>query len=370
MTKSGNGGDSMGLKWSFILEFKQSVRTKKFWAIVVIMTVMYIPALYGLKQNLGNYPIRTLQYAMTQLTGFVSGMGMFFVSILAIVLGAVAINSEIGKGTLRIAISKPVKRWQYISGKLGAHLVTIAIALSISGIVVLVGMKYLGFSITEEFLRDVFSLNGIILLGMIQLLALGYLLSTFIRSEGASMGAAIAILFVIFMIVPAIVHFYAYDKAMSQGHGGVANSTATDREYKKLMDEYTIRYLFFNPLSQMGALLSSVSEEKYIMAEKLSYYKYNSSQSAPMPVGKPLKVNIIAKNVSSCPFHSTYSLNTVYENGTLFYVANSTTCYETYIYRGVPHSVSKHLINLWILIGMTVVYLSLAFYRFLSMDLR
>ncbi|NPA48036.1 MAG: ABC transporter permease [Thermococci archaeon] len=363
----------MSLKWSLLLEFKQGIRTKKFWAILVLMTVMYVPILYGLKRNLAYHPTRTLQYAMTQLVSFVGGMGMFFVSILAILIGAVAINSEINKGTLRIAISKPIKRWEYILGKILAHSAIIVIALGVSGVVVLIGMKYLGFSVTREFLRDVFSMNGIILLAMIQLLALGYLLSTFIRSEGASMGAAIAILFIIFMIVPAVVHFYAYDKAR---HMYFTNSTAVNREYEKLMGEYTTRYLFFDPLSQTSALLSDVSEKGYTMVERLKYYRYNYSlpqgviASVPIPHGKPWMVRTIIKNVSSCPFDERYSATSTYENGTLFYVVNFTTCHKTYIYRGVPHSVSRHLKNLWILIGMMAVYLGIAFYRFLRMDLR
>ncbi len=373
----------MGLKWGFLLEFRQSIRTKKFWAIVILMTVMYIPSLYGIKSTLSYYPVRTLQYAMTRLISFTGGMGMFFVSILAIIVGAVAINSEINKGTLRIAISKPIKRWQYMFGKLLAHASIIAIALGISAVVVVVGMRYLGFSITADFIRDVLSLNGIVLLAMIQLLALGYLLSTFIRSEGASMGAAIAILFIVFMIVPAIVQFYAYDKAIREtSHGGIiTNQTLMNRQYDKIMSDYRVKYLFFDPLSQVKGLLTKISEHEHVIVTNITYYQANMTSYQANGSNKILTFNtsnmtIISSYVikrtgkGACTFGEASGESPTFMNGEYIVKENVTSCYDVYVYKGVPYSVSKNLKNLWILIGMTGVYLLVAFYRFIRMDLR
>nr|WP_255452971.1 ABC transporter permease subunit [Thermococcus sp. M36] len=117
--------------WGFQLEFKQSLRTKKLWVILGIMMLLYIPTIYATKSNLeiAGMKLESVGDAMVVLMDNVSGLSGFFIGILALLMGATAINSEIEKGTLRIALSKPLSRADYLGGKFAAHALVLFLPL-------------------------------------------------------------------------------------------------------------------------------------------------------------------------------------------------------------------------------------------------
>ncbi len=294
------------MMWGFKLEFKQNLRTKKFWLIIVIMAVLYIPSFYFMKSFfLQSGEHITNEAAMSMLINSITGMTSFFVAILALLIGATAINSEIEKGTLRIAMSKPIKRLHYIGGKFLAHCLVLLIALLFSTIVSLLGILYLGGSFTTQLVVDVFLLNMLLLLAMIQLVALGYIISTVIKSSNTALGLAIILMFVIFMIVPSIVNFLAIKNTANSPNANI-------EEMQKLQKEYTTKYLFYDPISQVKVITEDVS-------------------------------TTLSKNPRDI-------LNVRYN--------------------GVAYAIRNNLTNFAHIIWLTILYLSIGFYRFVKMDLR
>ncbi len=291
------------MMWGFKLEVKQNLRTKKFWVIIIIMAVLYVPSFYFMKSFfLQSGKHVTNEAAMSMLISSITGMTSFFVAILALLIGATAINSEIEKGTLRIAMSKPIKRLHYIGGKFLAHSLVLLVALLFSTVVSLLGILYLGGSFTTQLVVDVFLLNMLLLLAMIQLVALGYILSTVIKSSNTALGLALILMFVIFMIVPSIVNFLA-----------IKNTINTDMgEMQKLQKEYTTKYLFYDPISQVKVITQDVS---------------TTLSKNPQEV---LKVR----------------------------------------YNGVAYAIRNNLMNFAHIIWLTILYLFIGFYRFVKMDLR
>ncbi len=285
--------------WGFQLEFRQSLRTKKLWVILGIMVLLYIPVFYIIK-SIGGSEI-TVEGAMAFLIQFVTGMAGFFIGILALLMGATAINSEIEKGTLRVAMSKPLKRVGYIGGKFLAHSVVLFLALLLSTVVGTLGVVWLGAPLTAVLVRDVLLLNMLLLLAMVQLVALGYIISTLVKSSSSALGLALVLAFVLFLIMPNVVGYLTFKASMNNPNMG-------HDEYIELQKEYTTKYLFYVPTSQVGVITGDVS-------------------------------------------------NT---DGDL---ANVT-------YNGMPYAIKKNPANLGILIGLTLVYLGIGFYRFLRMDLR
>jgi len=282
--------------WGFQLEFKQSLRTKKFWVILGIMIVLYIPVFYIIK-SFGGGDI-TVEGAMAFLIQFVTGMAGFFIGILALLIGATAINSEVEKGTLRVAMSKPVKRLSYIGGKFLAHSTVLLLALLLSSVVGILGVVWLGAPLTGELVRDVIILNMLLLLAMVQLVALGYIISTFVKSSSSALGLALVLAFVMFLIMPNVVGYLTF-KASLDNPGRL----------HEIQKEYTTKYLFYVPTSQVGVITGDVS-------------------------------NTTGDDLSSVT------------------------------YMGMPYAIKKNLTNLGILVGLTVVYLGIGFYRFSRMDLR
>ncbi len=288
--------------WGFRLEFKQNLRTKKFWVIIGLMGILYIPSFYLMKSFLLQSGEKiTNEAAMNMLISSITGMTSFFVAILALLIGATAINSEIEKGTLRIAMSKPIKRLHYIAGKFLAHSLVLLIALLFSTVVSILGVLYIGGSLTGRLVGDVLLLNMLLLLAMIQLVALGYLISTFIKSATTALGFALAVMFIVFMIVPSMVGFLAIKDTMN-------NPNTSIEEIQQIQKDYTTKYLFYDPISQIKVITQDVSTN----------------------VQNPLKAG----------------------------------------YRGIAYAIKHNMINFAHILWLTVLYLAVGFYRFLRMDLR
>lgn len=291
----------MNMLWGFQLELKQSIRTKKLWLILGIMILLYIPVFYIMKS--AGVEDLTVGGAMTFLIQFVTGMAGFFVGILALLMGATAINSEIEKGTLRVAMSKPVKRLGYIGGKFLAHSAVLLMALLISTLVGILGVVYLGAPLSGQLVVDVLLLNMLLLLAMVQLVALGYILSTVIKSSSSALGAALVLAFVLFLVMPNIVGYLTIRDTMNN----------PNQDMLQLQKEYTTKYLFYVPTSQVSVITRDVGT-----------------------------LSDTSGNINSA----------------------------TSEYHGVAYAIRNNLTNFGILVGLTLVYLGIGFYRFLHMDLR
>ncbi|AEH25049.1 ABC transporter permease [Pyrococcus yayanosii] len=382
--------------WSFRLELKQSLRTKKFWIIVLIMMVLYLPVLYGIKAS-GEFFGKgyTEEYLVSSLINAVKGMVGFFVSILALLLGATAINSEVEKGTIRIAISKPITRAGYILGKILANTVILALAILLSSLVAVFGIKYLGIDLTTSLLRDTILMNLVLLLAMIQLLALGYLLSTMIKSSSGAMGAALVLFFLLALISPALVEYKAYidaEKVVEKKLGPIEvpqlNGNITEEEWtayeekmklleaerQRLSREYKTEFLFFNPNAQLNIIFGNLSKLEHVVVRNVTYYKATELGTPDYSSG-PVKVEVnVTKGEGYCSGGSTSAGREFTEQtftGSEYYVAViKEECTITYSYQGVAYSVSRNILNLGILAAMTFVYLGLAVFRFGKIDLR
>ena len=239
--------------WGFRLEFKQSLRTKKLWVILGVMMLLYIPGFY-LQKSSGR-EIETVGEAVSALINSVNGLGSFFIGILALLMGATAINSEIERGTLRVALSKPVKRLGYIGGKFLAHTAILLLALLLTTVIGIIGVVWLGAPVKGQLVTDSLLLNGLLLLAMVQLVALGYIISTHIKSSSTALGVALVVMFVIFMIMPAIVQFMVVKDTLLKDNPDW-------QAYQEKSREYKTKYLFYVPTTQIDVIVSDATVVK------------------------------------------------------------------------------------------------------------
>ena len=291
--------------WGFQLEFMKGIRTKKLWAILVIMLIFYVPVIYVMKQ--GN--VTSEKEAIAVIINYVMDMALLFLGILAIAFGAGAINREIEDGTIRIALSKSVTRLEYFLGKFLAQGVVFLLAIILTSAVTIIGLKWVGVSIGRIF-TDVVLLNLLLLLVMLEFIAIGYIMSTFIRSSGTSLGVALAVFFVIYLVIPAYVNYKVYS--------AIDKEKIQENTFQDMRDEYYTKYLFFSPVAQLKIVTDSTVKE------------------------------VTKKVVSS---------HGVYER----------TSYE---YVGLWEAIKTRTINVMLMLAMTLVYLGIATWRFLRMDLR
>lgn len=203
-------------------------------------------------------------------------------------------------------MSKPVTRLGYIGGKFLAHTVVVALAILLTTLVGgVLGLAWLGAPMNGQLITDSLLFNGLLLLAMVQLVALGYIISTTVKSSSNALGVALIIFFIVFMTVPAIVQYMAAKDTLIGDHP--PDLEAYQAKYK----EYQTKYLFYIPTTQIDVI---VSDANRITGE-----------------AGDLRVE----------------------------------------YRGIGRAIRENPpVNVGILLGLTLVYLGLAFYRFLRMDLR
>jgi len=294
--------------WGFQLEFMKGLRTKKLWAVLAIIIALYVPAFYYMK----NKGVTNELEAIAGIIRFSSDTALFFLGILAIVFGAGAINKEIEDGTIRIALSKSVTRLGYILGKYVGHIVVFGVALILTSFVILAGLGWVGVSVSR-ITSDVFLLNLLLLLTMMGFISLGYVISTFVRSSGTSLGVALGVFFLLYILLPAFV--------MYKASASMPDNPTVEETLNHKADYYT-KYLFYAPNAQFSVILDAVNTYK--------------------KVTKTVEINGETHEFTD------YSVE----------------------YAGIGKAIRERTVNVLLLLLTTLVYLGLATWRFLRMDLR
>ncbi len=226
--------------WSFELELRHGFRTKKLWIMVAVMLLLYIPALYFLRYEIKSF---TTAGVMTTITRSLSSGILFFLGIVSIVMGSTLINDDIEKGTVTIALSRPITRHGYYLGRYTGQTISVLLALLTASAVFLIALKVIGIPVTKDLAVQAVLLDFLLFLVMTQLLALGHVLSAFIRSHLASVGAAVGVFFLIYLIIPGAL------ATIAQMH------SATDHGYNELITKYYTNYAFYSPTAQLSIIM-------------------------------------------------------------------------------------------------------------------
>ena len=135
---------------------------------------------------------------------FLSYYLLYFGIAFSIAFASSSIIGEKKNGTLSWFFSKPVRRWEYLWGKILAYLFIIILIMIPSSIsFTLSGILF----VNSIYINDLFSIGGFIfligILTLIPLLAIGILCSTLFKK----MGLAIFVPLLLLMIVPSFVSF-------------------------------------------------------------------------------------------------------------------------------------------------------------------
>ncbi|NJE01894.1 ABC transporter permease [Thermococcus sp. JdF3] len=305
--------------WGFELELKKSLRTRKFWLILVLILLIYAMAFREVKDNLEG-ATNPEEVLVTSVIGYVVVSAFLFIGVYALMAGATALNSDLENGTVRVALSKPIGRISYLLGKFLGQALSIVVAIIFATLLSFAITKYYGLALSSSLLADITLSNGLVLLAMLQLLALGLLISTFVRSTNTALGLALVLFFVTGLVMPQIVDGFAEDKAQEefgiQKWGDFSKLSPEEKKaYRERLDElyreYHLRYLFYVPQVLMLDILKGIER------------------------------------------------TTFNDDGTY-----------TVEYLGVKRAIADNRAQAGIIAGLIPVYLGLAIFRFRKMDLR
>ena len=305
--------------WGFELELKKSLRMKEFWLILVLILLIYAMAFREVNDNLegASDPQGVL---LTSLIGYIAISAFLFVGVYALIAGATSINSELENGTIRVALSKPLGRVSYLLGKFLGQSVSIIVAMVFATVLSFAITKHYGLSLSWRLASDLALANGLVLLAILQLLALGLFISTFVHSSNTALGLALVIFFVTILVAPQVVDGWAEDRA--------------DKEFG---------------LHERGDFVKLSPEQRTAYQERLDelYKEYHLKYLFYVP--QVLMLDVI-KDVETMKFNA---------DGTY-----------TVEYLGVDYALSRNPTQVGAIVGLIPVYLALALIRFRRMDLR
>ena len=171
-------------------EFTDGLRNR--WIVIVTLLMAGLALVLTL---LGSAPTGTTRISALAVTIVsLSSLSIFFVPLIALLLSYDSIVAESDRGTLMLLLAYPVGRWEVIAGKFCGHLLLLSIAVGIgygvAGIATLLGDTE---NWADQAWRGFAGLIGSsILLGAI-FLALGLMISAFVRERGTAAGLAIAV---------------------------------------------------------------------------------------------------------------------------------------------------------------------------------
>lgn len=304
--------------WAFKLEVKNSLRTKKFWVVVTLIVLVYIQAFYEIRNNLQSTSTPE-QMLILSLIGYIAVSAYLFIGLFALMMGATVVNDDLAKGTARIALSKPISRISYFIGRFLGQIIAIFVALLISTVLSIIAAKHYGLQLTSSIIVNVILVNVLALLAMLQLLALGYLISICIRSPNTALGVALVLFLAMGLIMPQVVKNMAEDRVKEEfgikswkDYQKLSSEEKTQyiQRKRELQREYDLKYLFYAPNVQILDIVEQMEKETF-------------------------------------------------ENGK-----------SNVKFLGLKYAIKENLNRLAVLIGLTIVYLGVAFAYFKRMDLR
>ncbi|QDA30348.1 ABC transporter permease [Thermococcus indicus] len=257
--------------WGFELELKKSLRTKKFWLILVLILLIYAMAFREVKDNLEG-ATNPQEVLVTSVIGYIAVSAFLFIGVYALMAGATSVNNDLENGTVRVALSKPLGRISYLLGKFLGQALSIVVAMAFATLLSFAITKYYGLSLTTSLVGDLVLSNLLILFAMLQLLALGLLISTFVRSSNTALGLALVLFFVTGLVMPQVVDGFAEDKAKEEF--GIKGWNDFDklskdelRAYRERLNElyreYHLRYLFYAPQVLMLDIFTDIDRTTF-----------------------------------------------------------------------------------------------------------
>ncbi|MGO1119955.1 ABC transporter permease [Rhodovibrionaceae bacterium A322] len=169
-------------------EVKDGLRNR--WVAAAILLLSGLSLLLAL---VGTAPVGSVQASQLEVTLVsLSSLTVYLMPLLALMLSYDAIVGEFERGSMLLLLSYPIARWQVLLGKFLGHLAILALALTVG-----YGATALLIAVTDGadlagLLAFVQMIGTSLLLGA-AFLALGYLLSCWVKERATAAGAAIGL---------------------------------------------------------------------------------------------------------------------------------------------------------------------------------
>lgn len=251
------------------------LKTKRFYIIIGLFALLSLGFVYLIKSVVMGTP-ETMRFYEELYKG-ASPFQMIFTSsfsgalsnllpFLGGLLGFDLINREIERGTIKITLSKPVYRDQFITGKFLGSTFTILIGLGIFYTLTIAFSLLLGIPISGKDLTMLLATFPFSLLYTLVFLALGTVFSIIVKKPSTALIALVLFIFFLQFIYPVIVSIVTMFLMREQIFQNMATNNQTVmpnfEEYYKMV----MRLTYIVPSTHYGAIMGSIFGQKVGMS--------------------------------------------------------------------------------------------------------
>jgi len=142
---------------------------------------------------LGSAPTGSVSVSQLDITVIsLASLSVYLIPLIALMLSFDALVGEFERGTMMLLLTYPVTRWQVIMGKFLGHVLILFVAILVGYGGALLIMIYITGGNTEGWLAYALMMFTTLLLGAV-FIALGYLISVYVKERASAAGAAIGV---------------------------------------------------------------------------------------------------------------------------------------------------------------------------------
>ncbi len=187
-------GFSFSLRGLYSVFLGLSLQSRRFIAFLALVVMMAFLNFGMLGDYHSNFGVPGL------LNAVISALNGVFLPFVVLPLGALSIGSVIENGTVRVLLSKPMKRKDFFLGTLFSDTLAIFIGTTFYATLLVAYALQLGAPLGKT-LELGLAFGFLLLLSLLQYLALGYLLSVFMRGRKALL-LSLVLAFLLGFVVP------------------------------------------------------------------------------------------------------------------------------------------------------------------------
>lgn len=192
----------MKMLWILALkELRDGLRNR--WIAAAILLLGSLALALSL---LGSAPTGSVSVGELDITVIsLASLSVYLIPLIALMLSFDSLVGEFERGTMMLLLTYPVARWQVIMGKFLGHVLILFIAILFGYGGALLIMIYITGGNTEGWQAYAFMMFSTLLLGAV-FIALGYLISVYVKERASAAGAAIGV-WLIFVVLYDLVLF-------------------------------------------------------------------------------------------------------------------------------------------------------------------
>ncbi|MEM1516543.1 MAG: ABC transporter permease subunit [Thermofilum sp.] len=264
-------------------EILENLKSARYWGIVAIFILFYLAAAsYAGFAVRGFAGMATFTRAAFELGNQAVTTFQYVAPILGIALGFSAIAAEREKGTIRLVLSRPIFRDDFINGKVIAAVCLITLALGVSTAVSLpLAVIVQGINLTgEDLVRLLLLLLPATLLALVY-----YAMALFVSVLSSRSGQALVISLVVWIfftfILPIVASLIAFQvlgpppaftgrpNATTPGVPGQEPSPVA--QYRTQLNRITSSVQFFSPNARFSSVANAIFARQRTLAGSFAY---------------------------------------------------------------------------------------------------